>query len=40
MPALGELNALDEMLMPSEADILRGLCVPYIEKYEHFATNI
>lgn len=40
MPALGELNALDEMLMPSEADILRGLCVPYIEKYERFATNI
>ena len=39
MPALGELNTLDEKLSTNDSAILRGLCIPYIEQYERFATN-
>lgn len=39
MPALGELNTLDEKLSSNDSAILRGLCIPYIEQYERFATN-
>jgi phytoene/squalene synthetase len=39
MPALGELNTLDEKLSANDSAILRGLCIPYIEQYERFATS-
>lgn len=37
LPALAELSALDRALAPGDAGILRGLCAPYIERYERFA---
>lgn len=36
LPALAELAALDEALAPADAAILRGLCEPYIERYDAF----
>ena len=40
LPALAELAALDEALAPADAAILRGLCTPYIERYERFAASL
>ncbi len=39
LPALAELSLLDALLAPEEARILRGLCEPYIEKYETFLSD-
>ena len=39
-PAQAELMAFAKFLTEDEADILLGLCLPYIEKYELFAANI
>ncbi|MGZ0189406.1 MAG: squalene/phytoene synthase family protein, partial [Alphaproteobacteria bacterium] len=36
LPALAELTMLDAALDPADAAILRGLCEPYIERYEKF----
>ncbi len=40
LPALAELAALDEQLEPADAAVLRGLCTPYIERYERFHAAI
>ena len=40
LPALGELAALDQALDPADAAILRGLCEPYIARYEEFAADL
>ncbi len=40
LPALGELTALDAVLAPGDSAILRGLCEPYIERYETFAAGL
>ena len=39
-PAQAELMAFAKFLTEDEADILLGLCLPYIEKYESFAADI
>ncbi len=39
-PAQAELMAFAKFLTEDEADILLGLCLPYIEKYERFAADI
>ena len=39
LPALAELTMLDAALDPADAAILRGLCEPYIERYEKFQTT-
>ena len=39
-PAWLELAALDEALAPGDAAVLRGLCEPYIERYETFAASL
>jgi len=38
-PAIAEIAALSELLGSAEADILTGLCMPYIERYETFAAG-
>jgi phytoene synthase len=39
-PAQAELMGFAKILTEDEADILLGLCLPYIEKYERFAADI
>ena len=38
-PAQAELIEFGKFLTEDEADILLGLCLPYIEKYERFAAQ-
>lgn len=40
LPALAELTALDRDLGPEDGAILRGLCAPYIARYEKFADSL
>lgn len=40
LPALAELTALDRDLGPDDGAVLRGLCAPYIARYEKFADSL
>ena len=40
LPALAELTALDRDLGPEDGAVLRGLCAPYIARYETFADSL
>lgn len=40
LPALAELTALDRELGHEDGAILRGLCAPYIARYEKFADSL
>lgn len=40
LPALAELTMLDSDLGPEDGAILRGLCAPYIARYEKFADSL